>query len=211
MTIWSIVPVKPLRLGKSRLSNVLNDEERARLNRMLLERTLDVLREMGDAIRTLVVSRDPAVLAIAREYNTRTVLEDGTQHLNTALIRATAIASYYDAHGVLILPADLPLITAADLREFLKHGDEPPVVAIAPDRREDGTNAMLICPPNLIRYEYGPGSFARHCNQVKRTSATLEIVRIQTLLLDLDLPEDLDFFKQWTGIKTSALHAQLNE
>jgi 2-phospho-L-lactate guanylyltransferase len=78
MTIWAIVPVKPLRLGKSRLSGVLSDDERAVLNRMFLEQTLDILRTIPRVTQTLVVSRDPAALAIAREYGARTVLEDGT-------------------------------------------------------------------------------------------------------------------------------------
>src|SRR5512137_2373375 len=97
MTTWAIVPVKPLRLGKSRLSDVLSDDERARLNRMFLERTLGVLRSVPDIQQVLVVSRDPAALAIAREYGARTVLEDGSQELNLALKRATTFALAYSA------------------------------------------------------------------------------------------------------------------
>jgi len=37
MTLWAIVPVKPLRRGKSRLSGMLSEDERAHLNEVLLE------------------------------------------------------------------------------------------------------------------------------------------------------------------------------
>ena len=109
MTIWAIVPVKPLRLGKSRLAGVLSDDERAILNRMFLEQTLDILRNTPAVSQTLVVSRDPAALAIAREFGARTVLEDGSPNLNSALTRATMLARNYAKRGVLVLPADLPL------------------------------------------------------------------------------------------------------
>lgn len=36
MSIWAILPVKPLRRGKSRLAGALTEEERAALNEELL-------------------------------------------------------------------------------------------------------------------------------------------------------------------------------
>ena len=58
MTLWAIVPVKPLRRGKSRLAATLTDDERAELNRMLLERTLRTLIDLKEVEEVLVVSRD---------------------------------------------------------------------------------------------------------------------------------------------------------
>src|SRR5664279_5220614 len=128
MTIWAIVPVKPLRLGKSRLSGVLSDDERATLNRVFLEQTLEILRNTPPISQTLVISRDPAALAIARELGARTVLEDGTPNMNNALTRATMLARNYATRGVLVLPADLPLLTRDDLISFLEHINKSPCV-----------------------------------------------------------------------------------
>lgn len=194
MTIWAIVPVKPLRLGKSRLAGVLSDDERTVLNRMFLENALYILRETPQIGQTLVVSRDPAALAIAREFGARTVLEDGTPNLNNALQRATLLARAFETEGVLILPADLPLLTQADLENFLSHIHTSPNVTISPDRHLDGTNALLVSPPGLIKYEYGPKSFEKHCNLAREAGATLEIIHNPNLALDLDTPEDLDLF-----------------
>ena len=196
MTIWAIVPVKPLRLGKSRLSSVLSDNERAVLNRMFLEQTLDVLRSTPIVTQTLVVSRDPAALAIAREFGARTVLEDGTPNLNSTLNRATMLAKNYASRGVLVLPADLPLLTQSDLLEFFEHICEPPCMVITPDRHEMGTNALLMAPGGLIPYDFGPGSFTRHCESAKSLGARLEIVRNKHIELDLDTPDDLAMLKR---------------
>ncbi len=85
MTTWAIVPVKPLRYGKSRLSGVLSVDQRNQLNRYLLLHTLTILAELPEIDHILVISRDPAALAIARDQGARTLLEEGAPLLNTAL------------------------------------------------------------------------------------------------------------------------------
>jgi 2-phospho-L-lactate guanylyltransferase len=192
MTLWAIVPVKPLRRGKSRLSPVLTEEERADLNRRLLMHTVDTLKSIPEIEHVLVVSRDPAALALSREHGARTVQENGAPHLNVALARATLVAKNYATRGVLIVPADLPLITPEDVRLMLEKVQDPPVVVVAPDRRQQGTNALLVCPAGLIEYDFGPGSFKRHCERARAAGARLEILELPSLELDMDLPEDLE-------------------
>ena len=192
MTLWAIVPVKPLRRGKSRLADVLTSEERTNLNRHLLENTIDTLKSLPGIEHVLVVSRDSEALAMARDLGARTVLENKNSDLNIALARATVIARTYATRGVLILPVDLPLITPEDIQTMLDKVGEPPVVVVAPDRCYNGTNAMLVCPAGLIEYEYGPNSFERHCERAKAVGARLEICELPSLSLDLDNPEDLN-------------------
>jgi 2-phospho-L-lactate guanylyltransferase len=192
MTIWAIVPVKPLRRGKSRLAGMLTEDQRTRLNRFLLSHVLTTLNEIKAIEHTLVVSRDPAALALTREMGGRTVLEDGAPQFNTAIQRATIVARAQGAHAVLILPADLPLIKPKDIRALLKHGNKPPVVVIAPDRRQDGTNGLFINPVGLIEYGYGPGSYQCHSVRALQSGARLEIIDSPNISLDLDLPEDLE-------------------
>ena len=75
---------------------------------------------------------------------------------------------------------------------MLERVNEPPVVVVAPDRRHQGTNALLVCPAGLIEYDFGPGSFQRHCERARQVGARLEILELPSLALDMDLPEDLD-------------------
>jgi len=196
MALWAIVPVKPLRRGKSRLAGVLSEEERAVLNRQMLTRTVDTLNAMPEIEQVLVVSRDTAALALARQHGARTVQEDGAPHLNLALTRATVVAKTYAARAVLITPADLPQISPEDLRMMIGRGKEPPVVVIAPDYQRQGTNALLINPAGLIEYDFGPGSFERHCERTRQAGAKLEICEMPSLAHDVDLPEDLAFLPE---------------
>jgi 2-phospho-L-lactate guanylyltransferase len=199
MTLWAIVPVKPLRRGKSRLAEVLSEEERLGLNSKLLTHTVDTLREIPEIEQVLVVSRDQAALSLARAHGARTVQENGAPELNIALTRATMVAKQYATRGVLIIPSDLPMISKEDISAMLEMVKEPPVVVVAPDRKREGTNALLVCPAGLIEYDYGPNSFERHCISAQEAGARLEICELSSLALDMDVPEDLELVSDELG------------
>lgn len=197
MSLWAIIPVKPLRRGKTRLAGVLSEDEREILNLSLLGHTLMILRQVPEIQQILVVSSDTAVLALAREQGARTVMEDGHPGLNTALHRATMVAQVYAAQGVLILPSDLPLLTKQDVEEIIQTPEPSPLVVIAPDRRNEGTNALFVKPTGLIDYQFGDNSFSKHVSQAKKFHINLRIINSPTLGLDLDFPEDLELLQQY--------------
>ncbi|MBP7998373.1 MAG: NTP transferase domain-containing protein [Chloroflexi bacterium] len=117
--IWAIIPVKPLRESKSRLSAVLTPEERARLTGFLLQRTLGILSKIPAIDRIMVVSRDPEALKVARQGGAITLVEGDRPGLNVALLRAAYVAAARRASSLLILPSDLPLLTEADVQMML--------------------------------------------------------------------------------------------
>jgi 2-phospho-L-lactate guanylyltransferase len=84
------------------------------------------------------------------------------------------------------------MISKEDVCAMLEMVKEPPVVVVAPDRKKEGTNALLVCPVGLIEYDYGPNSFERHCLSAEQAGARLEICELPTLALDMDVPEDLE-------------------
>lgn len=193
MSLWAIVPVKALHESKSRLREVLTPDQRVDLSREMLLNTLRELAELTEIERTLVVSADSTVLALARERGAEIIEERGSPSLNKALNQATAIAN--KAEAVLILPADLPLLQAADVRDLIGRAHDPPVVAISPDRKRSGTNALLMAPPGTIKYGFGPDSFERHVRSAEASGARVEIIELPNLGLDLDAPEDLEIYQ----------------
>ncbi|MBN2045625.1 MAG: 2-phospho-L-lactate guanylyltransferase [Anaerolineales bacterium] len=205
MTIWAIVPVKPLRRGKTRLAKVLSEDQRAALNKRLLIHTLDTITQLPVLEQVLVVSRDPEALAIARYHGARTVLEDGAPHLNIAITRAATIAMIYNVSGVLILPADLPQLTESDVLTMAEAAKYSNTMVIAPDHRQQGTNALLVKPPNLINFSFGENSFYRHTSQATAKGARVAVVELPSLARDVDYPEDLVFLngqlEAWTSVE----------
>ncbi|MDY6872640.1 MAG: 2-phospho-L-lactate guanylyltransferase [Chloroflexota bacterium] len=190
MSLWAIVPVKPLRRGKSRLSAVLSEDERSQLNHQLFVHTIAVLKQAPAVSDILVVSRDSDVLTEARELQVRTVTENGTPELNNALRRASLFSKSFSNEGILIVPADLPLMTPEDVSDFLGRRGDPPTVVIAPDRRRQGTNLLFTNPADLLVFSYGQESFERHMKLAQHRGAKVEIVENERIALDLDVPED---------------------
>lgn len=203
MITWAIIPVKPFRDSKSRLSRLLPAYERAELTKSILGRTLSILDDIGAVSRTLVVSRDPAVLKVARQCGASTYVETDRQDLNLALTRAAHIAMAQHAECLLILPADLPLIEAEDVEMMLsalKPADhsvngngslhQQRTMAICTDHMQDGTNALAICPPAGFTFHYGPGSFRLHLEEAERLGMVRRIVHAPSLKFDLDTEDD---------------------
>jgi 2-phospho-L-lactate guanylyltransferase len=195
LIIWAIVPVKPFLRSKSRLSGVLTPQERAGLSREFLGHSLSVLRQVPAIRQTLVISRDPAALALAHVQGVHTVTEAGAPDLSAALERATRAALMQGAGAVLILPTDLPFLGPEDVRELIEMDGPGPMVAIAPDRREAGTNALFISPPGLLPYAFGEHSFARHMALAQAAGARLRVCRLPGAALDIDGPDDLEMYQ----------------
>jgi 2-phospho-L-lactate guanylyltransferase len=135
----------------------------------------------------LVISRDPAALALAKKGGAQALHEQGDD-LNAAWHQATAAAAGADA--VLLLPSDLPFIHSDDISAMIALADAPRSVVIAPDQKRDGTNALLIRPPGLIGYAYGVGSFQRHMAAARAAELTPRIYESERLI-DIDVPDDL--------------------
>ena len=195
MSLWAIVPVKPLRRGKSRLSEILSEDERYRLNYYLLYHTIDILLQVEAISEILVVSRDSDVLTISREKGVRTVTENGAPELNNALRRASLFSKLFANEGVIIVPADLPLITSEDVSDFLAQRKEPPTMVINPDRHRMGTDMLFLNPAGLINFSFGTDSFERHCGLARQQGAEVVVYENPRIALDLDVPEDYEILQ----------------
>jgi len=185
-----IIPVKPFRRAKSRLSPAMPKPIRAAIARSLLSRTLDTLASCDLQIATCVVSRDMTALDIAQRRGA-IALAESESGLNAALNQTREWAVSYSVQAVLVLPADLPLLTTGDITALLDLAREPRCVVIAPDGRGEGTNALLLRPPDALHFAFGPQSFYEHCAQAETSQIALHIYRSPTVAFDLDTPADL--------------------
>ena len=196
MTLWAVVPVKPFRQAKSRLAGVLTDAERVDLSRTMLSQTLAVLREITEITTVVLVSADRLVLELAPAAGAMALLEPDPPDLNRALRLAGETARAAGASALLVVPADLPRLSAADLRSLIERSGRQRCLVIASDRHRRGTNALLLIPPALIEFGFGAESFARHVALGRAAGARVEICNLAGLALDLDSPEDLELLRR---------------
>jgi len=197
---WALVPIRGLETAKTRLGADLDPEERAALVTELLRRTLRATRDSRRIAGTVVVTMDGDAAEIARRHHAVGLVERAPG-LNGAIEAARSVAQARGATAVLVLPADLPAISADALDGLLDEVDRAMeaaavngagtgVVALVPDRHAEGTNALLISPPALIAPAFGAASRARHAAAARATGARL-IELDGPLSLDVDTAADL--------------------
>jgi 2-phospho-L-lactate guanylyltransferase len=185
-----IVPHRGLEQAKTRLATSLSPEERVFLASQLLQRVLKVAREVTDDV--VVISPSRPLREIVEPSGARLAVQRG-MGLNEGLEQARFDAVADDIGTMIILHGDLPNLQAADVHALTGAlpSDGSPGVAIAPDRAGTGTNALVLRPPGLIGFRFGPGSFARHLAEVDAAGVPLVAVNRAGLAFDLDTPEDL--------------------
>ena len=184
-----------MRRAKSRLARALKANQRAALARSMFARTLDVLASVDRIERTLVVSSDLTAHNIAREKGAL-VLAESEPGLNIALAQACALASARGAPGVLIVPTDVPLLAVRDVESLIDLACEPACLVVAPDRHGEGTNALLLRPPQIIQPAFGLSSFDAHQERAAAIGIPAHVYRSATLALDIDRPADLERYQE---------------
>lgn len=188
MSLWLIVPVKPFAEGKSRLAPVLTEEARTVASRTFLTHVLDTVQAAGCFDHVVVVSRDQQALTLASHYGAQVLIEQG-RSLNAALEQARAYALSQGATSLLVLPADLAFLSAADVVMLCQSQPAEAGVTIARSR-DGGTSALLLRPPSALPFRFGADSFARHLYEAQQRGLPVTIIESETLAADVDQPGD---------------------
>ncbi len=187
--LWLLVPVKPFAESKSRLAPPLDAAARAALSHDLLRRLLMCARDADLFAGILVVSRDPVVRDCAAAWGAQPLVEEAAD-LNAALEQARRAAIAQGAQAVMVLPADLPLVTSDALQALAAAAPAGPSIVIAPSST-GGTNALLLHPANALPFAYGGESCARHCALAEAIGLDIVVQHAPALAFDVDLPDDL--------------------
>lgn len=182
--IVAVVPVKRLRDAKSRLAPSLMPDERAELAMRLAERTVEVIAATGQIARVAITTPEEW---LARRLGAAWIPDAGS--LNRSLQKGIAWAMAQRA-SLLIVPADLPEMEAADIQAVLAALGDDPGIVIAPTH-DGGTGALLISPPDALSPSFGVGSYQRHIALARSAGIGVAEVRRGGLARDLDTMEDL--------------------
>ena len=189
MTLAVLIPVKSSG-AKSRLASVLSMKERRELEYLLLIGVLSAMREAGLLAETSVVTSDPEILKLATDHGARAVREARDQGVNAAVeagVRAAGLAS-----KALVLPSDLPLLRASEVKHLVGLSELLRVV-IAPSTSFNGTNALVFPTESGLALSYDRDSFWNHVRSSAREGLSVGVCSDPGLTFDLDSPEDLRF------------------
>ena len=196
------VPVKDLVNAKQRLVPALAVAERAALAAAMLE---DVLTALAAARldHVWVVTREPAVSALARTRGAEPLVEDANRGHTAAVARAQAEAARLGARVFVTIPGDVPCVTAEEIRRLVE-AVAPGVPAFAPSRSGLGTNGAALAPPDAMPLTFGEPSFENHLAAARARALEPRVLSLPGLALDVDAPDDLDALLAVPGATVSA-------
>jgi len=173
MPITALIPFKPAN-PKTRLSCVLEPDERVSFARMMLADVVEAVRGAGCEPR--IISTDTYTCEMAEVD----VIPGGLNETLNALLATMD-------EEVLIIMADLPLSTPEAVKRLISTGQE---MAMVPGRG-GGTNAIYLSRGSVFRVDYYGASFLKHSRIAEERGLSCEIVDTFRLHTDVDEKEDL--------------------
>jgi 2-phospho-L-lactate guanylyltransferase len=190
----ALIAVKARVRCKTRLSGSLAPFARLQLVRSMLAAVLSAAGAARTVSQLIVVS--PERDSVPEEVP---VLADTGRCLNGALTEAHRMLRRFGCREVVILPADLPNITAADIDGLVGSGRSGGF-AIAPDADGTGTNALCLVTSHPFRFQFGPDSRRLHLAEARRLGLTPQVIRTPGLEFDVDSPSDLERLDEQQGL-----------
>jgi 2-phospho-L-lactate/phosphoenolpyruvate guanylyltransferase len=192
--LWAVVPVKELERAKMRLAPLLPPESRQALMLAMLEDVLEALAATPGLAGLAVVTVDQRAGEVAAKYGAR-LIEAGARDGHTGAVAAAArVLAEEGCSGMLTLPGDIPLVTAAEIASLVAAHASAPAFTIAPSRDQRGSNAVICSPPNAVPLRFGEDSFFPHLRAAEARGIRPTVLRLPGIALDVDTPEDLTAF-----------------
>jgi 2-phospho-L-lactate/phosphoenolpyruvate guanylyltransferase len=192
MRTLAVLPIKSFGAAKTRLAGVLGSGSRQAVAQAMFCDTLHSLRRVQGVDAIAVVTADKVAESAATGHGVALLRDDREAGHNAAVdigIRHAVTAGF---ERVLLVPGDTPLLDSTELAGLLERSEAAGTsVAIVPDRRSAGTNALMIAPPTAVSPSFGPGSLERHVQYAKRAGLSYSVEPLASLALDVDTPEDL--------------------
>lgn len=184
-----IVPLKDPGTSKTRLSGTLTAAARRRLTRALYKRTLEFLKPIAKSVAAdlAVVTASEEACDLARTYDVAVIDEPLGSGLSAAVTHAAVWAADHGYQRICVIPADLAAPLKQDVLALL--GCKADTV-ICPSA-DNGTNALVVTPPDAIRFRYGPQSADLHLREAKAVGIGAVLMPLESLGFDIDTSDCL--------------------
>jgi 2-phospho-L-lactate guanylyltransferase len=193
MSTIAILPVKSFGSAKQRLAPTLAAGSRQALAQAMFLDVLATLRRVPGIDSVVVVTADPVAESAALGERVLVLRDTEQSGQSAAALIGIGYATAQGFERVLLVPGDTPLLDPGEVAGLLRRGrDDELAAVIVPDRHGEGTNALLLCPPDAIEPSFGPGSRDRHCAAAEAAGAGYVVQEVPTLALDVDTGQDLE-------------------
>ncbi len=184
------IPMKDLSECKTRLASCLGEKARSNLARLLYIRTLEFITPIAleNGFDLAVVTNSTEAINIASAFKAQIIHEPPFGTLSKAVKLASDWACINKYDRFCVIPADLVAPDPGEMKKFL---NSKAIVTICPSV-DQGTNALMLSPPNAIEFHYGPRSSIAHFNSAMKAGLKPVLMPFESLSFDLDQTDCLD-------------------
>jgi 2-phospho-L-lactate guanylyltransferase len=194
MSVAALIPVKGFANAKQRLAGILGARERALLAEVMFRDMLSQTRKVRAFDTVFVVTASPEVSRIAAALGASVIAEPSEKGETEAVAFGLGVIKEKGIQAALVIPADIPLLNAADLESLCEQQLHAPSVLLVPSHDEMGTNALLLTPPDVLKLRFGYDSFSYHREEAAAKGVESKIIKNERIALDIDEPKDLRRF-----------------
>jgi 2-phospho-L-lactate guanylyltransferase len=201
-----LIPVKNLASAKQRLASVLPQSDRTELAQTMLK---DVLEAVSEALAddVALVTSDQFAIELANLFQFEVIRDYSNISETAAIEMATQVCESRGIQTTLVLPGDIPLIEATEVKAIYESAPELGCVLV-PSRDKRGSNAVLRRPASLFPLCFGNDSFIPHLTSAIATNSPCVVLSLPGIALDIDTPEDLQQLALAAGEKRSQVLAR---
>jgi len=193
-----LIPVKSLANAKQRLASVLDQATRTELAQAMLLDVIETLYAWANRPDVGIVTSDPFALELARRFEFQIIPDHANRGETDAIEMATRFCESQGVDSTLVIPGDIPLVSASELEQILEAApDQGSVLVPAADGR--GTNAAWRRPAGLFPLRFGNDSFKPHLAAARATQKLCVVLSLPGIALDVDNPSDLQQLAEAPG------------
>jgi 2-phospho-L-lactate guanylyltransferase len=141
-----------------------------------------------------VVTLDPWAKALARQYGAQIITEGAREGHTGAVTAAAAVLQAGGIAAILTMPGDIPAVKTPEVEALIAAMTSPLAFIIAPAHDEQGSNAILMSPPDAVKLRFGEDSYFPHLASARAAGITPQILRLPGIAMDIDHPADIARF-----------------
>ena len=189
--MWAIIPINEFSRSFTRLSSVLDLEQRMELAKNLSSRLIQILLAVDEVEKIVLFTCEknwPGEL----QHSKLVLRKDEDKKPLKQKIDSVADWAYGSgAKKMMYLSIDLPIVEKKDITQIIdshKHG-----LTLVQAKKDGGTNALITDLPRKINFQFGADSFRKHLEAAKLEKLKTNIQSTEGLSFDLDDHDDWEF------------------
>ena len=186
--MWAIIPINDFSRSFSRLSSILDTDQRMKLAKNLSRRLIQKLTDLNEVEKVIVFTSETIWSRELKHPKLLVQIDKDRKPLKEKIDSVADWAHSMGAEQMMYLSIDLPLLKKEDIRELIDSHEEG--LTIVEAKKDGGTNALISDLPRRINFQFGTDSFQKHIGAAKSEKLSINIQSIERLSFDLDDHDD---------------------